>query len=216
MKTSEYRDLFGNKNTSHASRGAAFEDALELLHRRKYETGKTAFIRKNNLDWVYTTERDIRAALDAKRISPAQCAKTFDGKFLVARQTKPDFEGGCLFGNHDRAVHVIFDAKQTKNKSLPLSMLKTHQIELLAIAQQRGSIAGFMIWFSEADRVFFLSALAARQIGDKAKFAARKNGRAASGTQSISIKTLELIAIEVEKTGGFWDWREALKVLVKK
>lgn len=215
MKSAEYLNLFGDKQTSHANLGKDFEDALEIVHRRLYATNKTGFIQKNNLDWVYTSKENIDNALAAGKLSPAQCAKTLDGRYLVSKQTKPDFEGGILFDWVKLATHILFDAKQTKGKSISLTNLKNHQIETLALAQMCGSLSGFMVHFSDVDRVFFLSALSVRQINDEAKYAPRKNDRAVSGSQSISIKTCEMIGVEVKRINGFWDWRDALVRLVK-
>ena len=216
MKSAEYRDLFGNKNTSHAKRGAKFEDALNLLHRRVYDLEKTAYMVKNEIDWTYTTERDVKTAMAAKRITPQQWAKTGDGRYLSARKSSADFEGGVLFDINKNSVHVLFDAKETGGKSLPLANIKPHQIESLSIASIAGSIAGFLVLFTDHDRVFFLPALFVRMFADKAKYAARVSRRAASGTQSISLAAAEEFGIEVFKRNGFWDYREALKVLVKK
>lgn len=136
--------------TARASRGRLFEDDLERTHEYYRKTG-IATVRKNDREWVYTSQSDRQRLLLKTNELTAKCD---NGRFLVARKSKVDFEGNF------RARYIAFDAKETSEASLPLKNIKRHQVEQLLDHERTGGLAGFMVRFAsaEGEPVFFLRA----------------------------------------------------------
>jgi recombination protein U len=169
------------KHVSHSNLGKELEDALNRTH-YLYAIQKTAHILQNPKTWVYTNKAkyDYLTSTGAG----ATVARTGDGKYLQAKKSNVDFSGNV------GAMHVAFDAKQTKGKSFPLKNVERHQIEKLLLTEQTGAIAGLIVWMSDISRVFFIRAA---MLNDAVIEMLYKQGRS-----SISLKQMEEEAIEIQ------------------
>lgn len=88
---------------------------------------------------------------------------------------------------------VVFEAKSTKEKRLPLSIIPDHQIEYLDRMEKQGAISFLMADMRACDTVFFI------QNGLLQKYVkeAQKGGR-----KSIPLRDLEVYGYEVKSQNG--------------
>lgn len=187
---------------NHAHRGRDFELALERTH-EFYEMRGLADIARNPVEWERVSKRELDEALKRRRITNNQWAEIAGGGFLIQKQSKVDFEGGGRVNG--KGFSILFDAKETSAKSIPLDNFRRHQVESLSRGARCGRIAGFMIRFvASGGRVFFAPA---QFVADCFIAADYQNQR-----KSISIKQLETSGIEIPATPALVDW---LPVLTK-
>lgn len=132
-----------------AYRGKEFEFLLDGQH-RVYKAQRIALMYHNPTEWNAThAEHYNSVAKDPKRAYTV--ARTGRGSFIKAVKSPVDFGGVVKPG-----IAVWFDAKMSKGKSIPLDNFKQHQIDFTLERQTFGAIAGFMIWFTDVGRFFFL------------------------------------------------------------
>lgn len=190
MTSAEFRGLKGR-----GSRGKSFEWDLERTHEYYRKTG-IATVRKNDREWVYTSQSDRQRLLLKTNELTAKCD---NGRVLVARKSKVDFEGN--FGSR----YIAFDAKETSEASLPLKNIKRHQVEQLVEHERTGALAGFMVRFSSVDGapVYFLPASMMHAYLTAALY--RK------GRKSVPISAFEGHGTQVFTKDGLIDWASTLR-----
>jgi recombination protein U len=180
---------------NHAHLGREFERLLEASH-EEYKVRKLAIIEKNPIEWKYCGRSDYDYL--SQNRSADLTAKTNTGRFIKRAQSDVDYSGTLKGGRS-----INFDAKQTGGKSFPLSNVEKHQIRNLREKAEMGAISGLMIYFTELERIFFVSAQAVAKIYDAIITGGRK---------SLSIEYCEGEGVEIPKRGNQIDW---LKVLNK-
>jgi recombination protein U len=154
-----------------------------------------AFVNRNPVEWETVSRKERDDALQAGRITNSQWAQTGDGRILIQKQSKTDFEGG---GRNGRGFAVLFDAKQTGAASIPLANFREHQVKSLSRAARCGVIAGFMIRFTRTNRVFFAPAPLVEECFVKS--------RLQSGRKSISTEMLLAGGKEIPVKNELVDW----------
>jgi len=170
-----------------------------------------ADIVKNPSEWVFIGEyeyRQIEAKIHAKLLAPGLIAQTDNGRFMKLVPSDIDFAGG------GRGFAVCFDAKATNGDRFPLLNIKPHQVQRIKESAKCGTIAGFMIRFTEHRRVFFIRSVEISKKFENWEKSKIRGSRAAKGTASLSIAELEQNSIEIfrNKMNSTWDW---LPYLVK-
>jgi len=188
------QNLPGTKHQSHAHRGATLEDLLSRTH-EYYRARNLAQIEKQAVEWRYTGLSEYNN-LAVK--SGELCAKTNTGRYIKKVKSDVDFVGiiaGC-------GRFVCFDAKQTAEKSLPLSNVADHQIRTLLQKERCGAVSGLMILFSSLNRLFFVPAA----VVDAAiiEMLYRK------GRKSLSLADCIEKGREIEIKGNLADWLRVL------
>lgn len=157
------------KSRSHAHRGKGLERLIDMAN-TKYRNAGIADIRK-----VPT---------------PVQITQDL-GQKIIGRKEKAEWVdyAGILNGRS-----VVFDAKETAGKSLPLNNIPLHQFEFLYSYHQKNGIAFLLVYFKDYDKYYrlpFETLCAAWQT--------MLNG----GRKSIPYKTFEAEAIEVTSSDGY-------------
>ncbi len=105
--------------------GKGFEDLLSYVHK------------------IYS--RSGRARIDKITVP----VRKIGGKMFHSAKSTVDFTGVI-----DGGRFIAFDAKQTKNDRLPMSMLKQHQIDYLREINRRKGLGFFFVWFERTDQMF--------------------------------------------------------------
>lgn len=182
---------------SHGNRGKEFEDALAAAHEVYERQGIGKIIHLRNA-FTFCTE----AAFN--RQEPYMRARLGTGLTMVREKTEWDFCGVV------RSKAVAFDAKEFSGSSISLGDLKSHQIENLCAFASAGGVAGFMIHAKRSGVVFWLDALKARELDDKARFVGK--GKVAGVLKSLNELWLSENALRVGRLqGGVWlNWAETL------
>lgn len=157
------------KSHTHAHRGKALERIIDMAN-TKYRNAGIADIRK-----VPT---------------PVQITQDL-GRKVIGRKEKAEWVdyAGVFNG---RAV--VFDAKETAVKNLPLENIHQHQFELLHSWHEKGAHAFLLVYFKEYDKYYRLPFETLR-----AAWQAMLNG----GRKSIPYKTFESEGIEVTSSDGY-------------
>lgn len=161
MSWREQPTLPGTKSReSHAHRGMGFEAMLNRAHVLYERTGHAK---------VEKIEVGFRQA----------------GSETFRIKTPFDYYGTLAGG-----TALYFDAKSFDGGSAALSDLarKPHQLEALVAHERMGALAGLMIHSRQANRVYWLGALKARELADKARFAPK--GRVKGVLKSLSVEWL--------------------------
>lgn len=201
------QNLFGKKEkvnkVSHANLGKGFEGDIERTNEYYLRRG-IANIKKNPLKWQVVSEKEYYQALKEKELPEGMFAKTENGLFMIAEQSDVDYTGPAL--GHS----IEFDAKTTQRPSIPLKNFREHQIINLINSERAGAIAGFMVEFSEKNRVFFVKASFVRACKDKYLYQSRGKKQATRGTASISIALLEERAVEIPCRNDLVDYLQVL------
>ena len=86
---------------------------------------------------------------------------------------------------------IIFDAKQTSGKSLPLANIHRQQYELLKSWNQKGAVAFLLVHFTEIDTYYYLGFETLRWAYERSE----SNGR-----KSISLKEFEEKSIKIDRS----------------
>lgn len=174
--------------------GKDFERELEKVH-HYYLIHNIGCITKNPREWEFAA-KSRHAKLSFRKAGLT--AVTDNGRFLVSKPSKADFEGniGPWF--------IAFDAKSTASTNVPLDKtgLKPHQVKRLADHERTGAVAGFMIRFSKYERIFFVSARVAEE--------AQINMVFKRGPKSVNVKFCEKHGTEIPVENGLIGWAEAL------
>lgn len=189
MTAKEYRQGALFNRADHSNLGKDLEKDLEKTH-YNYKHRGIADVVKNAEKWNYT---GLSAYNDNYRSTHDIVAKTNSGRYLIKCASDIDFSGNLSDG---RAVY--FDSKQTRGKSLPLGNIKGHQIRRLADKEASGAIAGLLVYFSDLDRLFFISGSIIEEFQIKALY---KKGR-----KSIPLAAFEDVGREIFRTNNLWDW----------
>lgn len=161
------------KSTSHANRGKELEDIIDATNERYKKLG-IADVRK-----VPTPIKITRYRAGSVTGYP------YKGEWV-------DYVGT----SRDRIL--VFDAKQTKGKSLPLANIHEHQIELLESWHGYGAKSFLIVAFTEEKRYFYLPYESLKWAYD------RMNNE--DGRKSIALKEFEEHGIELELEDGILDY----------
>ncbi|HAC2411873.1 TPA_asm: Holliday junction resolvase RecU [Listeria monocytogenes] len=161
----------------HANRGMQFERLIENAC-QIYEIKNLAIIKKLPTDW-----KVIRRGNQVVSAFPAQ-------------KSTVDFSGVLNPG-----MAVVFEAKETKQKSFPFKNIKQHQLEYLQKARKMGAHAFILINFVEVGQIYKVDietflALYERAVQDKRK--------------SIPLKNFEESGEKVSTLNGIPDFLDAL------
>lgn len=88
---------------------------------------------------------------------------------------------------------IVFEAKSTKQKSLPLSIIADHQIKYLDAAEKQGAISFLIAEIRAVETTFYIpNGMLQKYVKD-----AQKGGR-----KSIPLRDLEVYAYEVKSQNG--------------
>jgi recombination protein U len=117
------------KKRNKANLGKRFESLIETTNRQYNITGK--------------------AVIEKMEVGN----KFIDGQMIYSSKGPPDFMGAMTGG---RAV--VFDAKSTKGKSLPLVNItrRDHQLNFLEKMDALGALAFYLVEFADSRQVFVL------------------------------------------------------------
>lgn len=218
-------DLPGQKHVSNSRKGKQFEGEISAVN-DFYRAKGIVDVVQNAEKWTVfdrlkpgqTAESYFRAAAAPPKVKSSgrmiqygssmfekqfvadNIAITPNGWVLMRADSDVDFSGG-----NDECAYA-FDTKECAETYIPMEKLKAHQIHRLWLSAKCRCIAGFMIKFTKANRVFFAPV---GFVTEKQMIWQSQTGkRAASGTASISIAELELRGREVfqDKRNGLWDW----------
>lgn len=181
------------RKTPQGGRGRDLELVLERTH-KVYAFRKIGSIDKHEREWRYCGLVEYQKL---RITAPAIAAMASNGRPLKAIKSIVDFSGVA------RGMSTYFDAKETQGKSLPLANISEHQTRFLFEKQACGAWAGFLIYFSDLNRFFFLKASYVRDVTTEALV---KKGR-----KSISLAMCEENGTEIfEDKDGVLDWASAL------
>lgn len=191
------------KRANHSNLGKEFEAELSAVH-DWYRMQGWADVVQNPNEWRIIGSNEYQARL--KSAPPGALAVCNNGLKMARSRSDVDFSGG------GEKFSVCWDAKQTGGNRFPISSMKAHQIDRLVKSAKCGTVAGFMIKFTELDRVFFLQAGVAREFENRYL---RQAGKVKRGTASISVEQMEENATEIfkNKLNRFWDW---LPIMIEK
>lgn len=157
------------KKHNYGNRGKAFEDLLDY----------TNLIYKNK-----------GIALINKRPTPVRILRTRGGRITQATfDTKSTVDYDGIYQGRS----IVFEAKSTKGKSLPLSNITSEQIEYLEDAEKHGAISFLIVNMKELDKTYLISnEIVQEYVGNSFR----------GGRKSIPIKTMENKCIEVKSSEG--------------
>ena len=74
-----------------------------------------------------------------------------------------------------QGIPVCFDAKETKEKSLPVANIHEHQISFMEKFRAQGGLSFMLVHFLSEDRMFILEFTTIKQYWDNAKNGGRKS-----------------------------------------
>jgi len=171
---------------------------LERAH-AQYETLGQARIVKNPEEWKFCGESDYQT------LSPNLVARCKDGRTIKRVVSDADFSGGAL------GRHVEFDAKQTQSPSIKLDNFRRGQVESLCSSERCRNLAGFMVYFTGHEKVFWVKASLVRDAQDKVMFQRKGKGKF---PRSLNLSWMAAHALEIPYRAGSMlvDW---LPVLMK-
>ena len=92
---------------------------------------------------------------------------------------------------------LVFDAKQTALKNLPLANIHNHQYELLESWYEHGAKSFLIVHFTEEDKYFYLPFESLKWAYDR-----MNNG----GRKSIALEEFHEHAVEINKESGILDY----------
>lgn len=195
---SRQANLPGLTRADHGGLGKDFEAALDATH-HLYRVQKRADIERNPVEWRYIGKAEFDKLSQISALRP-NLAQTLDGRCIQRVKSDVDYGGG---GN---GRFFKFDAKDTRGKSIPLANFKPHQIQNLAQSERCGNLAGFMLRFSDLNRVFFLKASFVEKADDAARF--QRGAR-----KSIALAACEQFGFEIPVSARLVDWLPVLSKL---
>lgn len=133
----------------------------------------------------------IDGVADVRKVpTPVKIISNKNGRVSghVEKPTWVDYSG--IFNG--RAI--IFDAKQTAQKSLPLANIHRQQYELLKSWHEKGARSFLVVNFSEYDKYYYLDFEVLRWAFERAE---------SGGKKSISLKEFEDCALELKEEGHY-------------
>lgn len=172
---------------AHAHLGKEFEGMLDRAH-ELYNRTRRAWVYKIPNAWTFIGAREYDARPPQRRALQHDAGRT---RFLGRVSTPFDY-AGHVATSAGAPVPFYCDAKQFDGTAIPLKEFKPHQLDNLANAAQSGRpgavLAGFLVWSKKANRVYWLDALKARAMADRATHAPK--GRAKGVVKSLSVAWL--------------------------
>ncbi|GAB3801559.1 Holliday junction resolvase RecU [Virgibacillus kimchii] len=153
-------------------------------------TGKRGQAFEYTLDYTNQVYAQKGLALINKRPTPVKVIKSKGTRVLSGfyeKKSTVDFDGVY----NGRAIY--FEAKSTKEKSLPLAMIAEHQVKHLNDVEKQGAISFLIVEMKALGDVFLIPNNMVQKYIRKAK-----NG----GRKSISMDDLEVYAFLVESKNG--------------
>ncbi|MGJ9460093.1 Holliday junction resolvase RecU [Oceanobacillus sp. CF4.6] len=153
-------------------------------------TGKRGMDFENTLNYTNQIYINQNRAIINKRPTPVKVLKSKGTRVLSGfyeEKSTVDYDG--LYNG--RAV--VFEAKTTKLKRLPLDMISNHQVKYLNDAEKQGAISFLIVEMRVTRDVFFIPNNMLQKYVKEAK-----NG----GHKSIPIRDLEVYAQPVKTQKG--------------
>lgn len=74
----------------------------------------------------------------------------------IIKDAWPEKKGGVDYTGVASGIPLAFDAKSTREKSLPLKNIKNHQIEFLSDYEKQNGVAFLLVEFAELRKVYYL------------------------------------------------------------
>lgn len=160
------------KKTSHANRGMGLESLID----------------KTNEQYHYYGIADVR-----KVPTPIKITK-HRGGMITGFTMKGEWVDyvGITFGGI-----IVFDAKETSLKNLPLANVHEHQYEILESWYQYGADSFLIVYFKETNEYFKLPFVQLEKAWDRMLDGGRK---------SIPLSEFHEHAIKIEKKKGYLDY----------
>jgi recombination protein U len=153
-------------------------------------TGKRGSAFENTLNYTNQTYINQGRALINKRPTPVKVLKSKGTRVLSGffeEKSTVDYDG--IY----QGKSIVFEAKSTKEKRLPLSMISDHQIRYLNTAEKQGAISFLIVEMRATNMVFYIPN------GMLQKYVKDAND---GGRKSIPIRDLEVYAYEVKSQNG--------------
>lgn len=159
---------------------------------------------ENLLDYTNRIYQRKGIALINKRPTPVRVLKTRGNRILSAvydKKSTVDYDGVY------RGKPIAFEAKSTKQKRLPLSMIADHQIKYLSLAKEHGSVTFLIVNLRAIDKVYVLSSSLILEYAESAQ----KGGR-----KSIPLADIQGRGIKVSSSNGIpLDYLKAVDELLE-
>ncbi|MCL2415431.1 MAG: Holliday junction resolvase RecU [Defluviitaleaceae bacterium] len=105
-----------------------------------------------------------------------------------------------------QGIPICFDAKETKQKSLPIANIHAHQIEFMEDFTNQGGIAFVLVYFSTYNEYYFLPFKSLKIFWNNAK---------AGGRKSISYDDFDKKYLVYNRSGAYIHYLEAINVFLK-
>lgn len=153
-------------------------------------TGKRGSAFENLLNYTNQVYKNKNIALINKRPTPVKVLKSKGSRVLSGfyeDKSTVDYDG--LYNGKA----IVFEAKSTKEKRLPLDMISDHQIKYLDAAEKQGAISFLIVEMRSSKDVFLVPNNMLRKYITDAQ-----NG----GRKSIPMRDLEVYALLVESKDG--------------
>ena len=200
--------LPGVSRADHSNLGADFEAELDAVH-HFYRLQRAADIRKIPHKWNLISEAGYLKL--RQKLPASMLARTDDGKFMQRVKSDVDYLGGGRLSGpqfpEGRSFSLAFDAKSVRGARFPLANVEPHQLVKLRDRARCGYLAGLMVRFSEAGRVFFAGVdFVARRVEEMEK--QKRGRRARAGTASIPLQDFIRFTIEIPPNpkNGLYDY----------
>ncbi|MCL2574223.1 MAG: Holliday junction resolvase RecU [Defluviitaleaceae bacterium] len=164
-------------------RGSTFEEMINFTNER-YRNDSLAIVQK-----IPTPITPVEINKESRTITLAY----FEKKSTV------DYIGLV------QGIAICFDAKETRQKSLPISNIHRHQIDFMVEFTKQGGIAFMLVNFALYDQYFFLPFVQLKELWDMAQSGARK---------SIPYESFNKRYL-VEYKGGYLRYLDAINVYLE-
>jgi len=164
-------------------RGSTFEEMINLTNER-YRNNSLAIVHK-----VATPITPVAIDKESRTITLAY----FEKKSTV------DYIGAV------QGIPICFDAKETRQKNLPIGNIHHHQIEFMEDFTKQKGIAFMLVHFALVDLFFFMPFETLKAYWDLAQ----KGGRKSIPLEDFDAK------YQVEHKGGFLRYLEAINVYLE-
>ncbi|MTW85606.1 Holliday junction resolvase RecU [Virgibacillus dakarensis] len=153
-------------------------------------TGKRGMAFENSLNYTNQIYINQGRAVINKRPTPIKVTKSKGTKVLSGyfeEKSTVDYDG--IYQGRS----IVFEAKSTKEKRLPFSIISDHQIDYLELAESQGAISFLIVEMTVSRDVFLVPNNMLRKYVKNAQ-----NG----GRKSIPLRDLEVYAHLVESKNG--------------
>jgi penicillin-binding protein-related factor A (putative recombinase) len=173
------------------AKGKLLEKMLSSAH-AEYDVKKLAFITQVPNAFTFCGESNYRAWNKKK----GMVARTNDGRPLIRMKSDVDFVGTIKDGKA-----ICFDAKEVSSGvSIGLERFSSHQVSRGVSNQNLGAYGGFIVYFIEANRAFWIDAKEVQKLQDAALFK--------KGKKSININEFQE---EIEIKYNRIDWLSLIR-----